>query len=103
MVDTVERIERQAPYLEERNKALLDQLFGTFNAETGNFSGGLLDPQAFPELFAIPEYKMAGQYGRDEEGNITGLGPETFATQLFQTDENADGIPDFFRALSRLL
>jgi hypothetical protein len=109
MVDTVERIERQAPYLEARNKALLDQLFGEFDEETGNFSGGILDPESFPDLFKIPEYKMAGQYGRDEEGNITGaqydedgnliegtgIGAETFATQLFQTDENKDGIPDF--------
>ena len=84
MVETVERIERQAPYLEARNKALIDQLFGTFDEETGNFSGGILDAEAYPDLFKIAQYEIAGQ---DPS--------ETFAVEAMNVDEDGDGIPDW--------
>tara|TARA_R100001509_G_scaffold20031_3_gene10380 strand:+ start:2300 stop:3475 length:1176 start_codon:yes stop_codon:yes gene_type:complete len=93
--DSLTQTTRKAPYLEAREKALLDQLFGTFNEDTGDFSGGLFDPKEYPDLFKIPEYKIAGQTGRDSEGNITGLGPETFAYEAMMEDVDGDGVPDF--------
>ena len=110
MVTTSETIARRAPYIEAREKALFDELFGSFDEGSGTFSGGLLDAELYPELFTIPQYEIAGQMGRDpetgaitgiqydEEGNVvegTGLGAETFASQVMATDANKDGIPDW--------
>ncbi len=113
--------EQQRPeYIERLEKALLGQIFGTEN-ESGALTGGILDAAAYPNLFRVAPYKMAGQTGRAEPirfddivdnagnvigkkpiyaegvqpGDITGLGLETFAAQALSQDSNNDGIPDF--------
>jgi len=102
--DTLVTTQRKPEYIEAREKALFDQLFGSFDEATGTFSGGLLDPnyvdpvtgeKPYADLFTIPDYELADQTGRDADGNITGLGPETYAYEVMMTDANNDGIPDW--------
>lgn len=57
MAEVVESINRRPEYIEEREKALLDQIFGKYNEETGQYEGGTMQQ---PDLFNIPEYRMAG-------------------------------------------
>jgi len=57
MSETYETIQRRPQYIEEREQALLDPVFGEF--KDGSYSGGLLDADAYPDLFKIPEYKIA--------------------------------------------
>lgn len=101
--DTLVTTQRKPEYIEAREKALFDQLFGTLSPD-GTFSGGLLDPKyvdpetgekPYEDLFTIPDYEIADQTGRDAEGDITGLGPETYAYEVMMTDANNDGIPDW--------
>ncbi len=40
MNEVVESINRRPEYIEEREKALLDQIFGKYNEETGQYEGG---------------------------------------------------------------
>lgn len=88
---TSETIQRRPEYIERLEKALLSGIFG--EEKNGDLSGGLLQD---PNLFNIARYELAGQQGRDPStGNITGLGPETFATQYVVEDANNDGVPDF--------
>tara|TARA_R100000808_G_scaffold1584_1_gene7059 strand:+ start:1132 stop:2235 length:1104 start_codon:yes stop_codon:yes gene_type:complete len=87
-----ESIQRRPEYIELREKALLDAIFGKYDPGSNAFSDGLIQD---PNLFQIAPYEIAGQYGRDETGAITGLGPETFATQAMMVDRDEDGIPDF--------
>lgn len=108
MADPVTTIQRRPEYLELREKALLDAIFGEYNPETQQFTGGLIND---PKYFTIPEYKLAGQYGRDDEtGQITGFGLETFGSQFLQEDSRGaydpvtqtfatgpDRIPDFMQ------
>ena len=108
MADPVTTITRRPDYLELREKALLDAIFGDYDPNTKTFSGGLIQD---PEYFKIPEYKMAGQYGRDPvTGQITGFGLETFGSQFLQEDSRGaydpvtqtfaagpDRIPDFMQ------
>jgi hypothetical protein len=54
-----------------------------------------LDAEQYPGMFQIAPYQIAGQQGRDAEGNITGFGLETFGAQALSQDSNNDGIPDF--------
>ena len=90
---TIENVQRRPEYIETREKALLDAIFGTQGPE--GFTGGLLQRE---DLFGIAPYRLAGQQGRDPEtGAITGLGPETFAAQYVVEDANNDGIPDFMQ------
>lgn len=91
-----ETVQRRPEYIEAREKALLDAIMGTQGPE--GFTGGLLqetDDQGFRKYFNIAPYAMARQQGRDDEGNITGFGLETFAAQALSQDANNDGIPDF--------
>ena len=57
MNEVVESINRRPEYIEEREKALLDQIFGKYNEETGQYEGGTIQQE---NLFNIPEYRMAG-------------------------------------------
>ena len=95
MADPVTTITRRPDYLELREKALLDAIFGTYDDTTKEFSGGLIQD---PDYFKIPEYKLAGQYGRDPDtGQIIDFGLETFASQYLQQDSDGDKIPDFMQ------
>jgi len=93
---SVTTIQRRPEYIELREKALLDAIFGNYDADTG-FSGGLIQD---PELFRIAPYELAAQQGRDEAGNITGFGLETFAAQALSQDLDGDGTPDFLQRYS---
>ena len=57
MSETYETIQRRPEYIEQREQALLDKIFGTESG--GVFTGGLIDAEAYPDLFKIPEYKIA--------------------------------------------
>jgi len=57
MSETYETIQRRPEYIEQREQALLDKIFGTESG--GVFTGGLVDAEAYPDLFKIPEYKIA--------------------------------------------
>ena len=57
MSETYETIQRRPEYIEQREQALLDKIFGTESG--GVFTGGLVDAEAYPDLFRIPEYKIA--------------------------------------------
>jgi len=105
---TQTQIQRRPEYLETIEKGLLDAIFGTpTEDESGatTYLGGLLQRRAplpttedgqLTSLFEVAPYQLAGQIGRDPEtGEITGLGPETYATQAVSEDLNNDGIPDF--------
>tara|TARA_R100000773_G_C4214300_1_gene113253 strand:+ start:710 stop:1684 length:975 start_codon:yes stop_codon:yes gene_type:complete len=95
MADPVTTIQRRPDYLELREKALLDAIFGTYDPNTKEFSDGLIQRE---DLFTIPEYKLAGQYGRDPDtGQIVDFGLETFASQYLQQDSDGDKIPDFMQ------
>lgn len=84
--------QRRPEYIELREKALLDAIFGDYNANTG-FSGGLIQD---PELFKIAPYAMAQQQGRDPvTGAITGFGLETYGSQYLSQDQDGNGVPDF--------
>lgn len=92
MVDyATETTQRKPEYIELREKALLDAIFGEYDPSTG-FTGGMIQD---PSMFLIPEYRLAGQQGRAATGEITGFGPETYGMQYVQQDLNNDGIPDF--------
>lgn len=91
-----ETVQRRPEYIETREKALLDAIMGTQGPE--GFTGGLIqetDDEGFRKYFNIAPYAMARQQGRDDEGNITSFGLETFASQALSQDANNDGIPDF--------
>jgi len=89
-------VQRRPEYIEAREKALLDAIMGQQGPD--GFTGGLIqqtDDEGFRKYFNIAPYAMARQQGRDDEGNITGFGLETFASQALSEDANNDGIPDF--------
>ena len=108
MADPVTTITRRPEYLELREKALLDAIFGTYDPKTKEFSDGLIQRK---DLFNIDPYEIAGQYGRDPDtGQITGFGLETFGSQFLQEDSRGaydpvtgtfaagpDKIPDFMQ------
>jgi len=108
MADPVTTIQRRPDYLELREKALLDAIFGDYDTKTKEFSDGLIQRE---DLFTIPEYKLAGQYGRDPDtGQIIDFGLETFGSQFLQEDSRGaydpetqtfasgpDNIPDFMQ------
>ena len=99
MVSRAETVQRRPEYIERLEKALLGQIFGT--EQDGALKGGILDADAFPNLFRVAPYQIAGQIGRDPEtGAIVGLGPETFATQVVMEDLDNDGRPDFLERYS---
>lgn len=94
MVDyATETTQRKPEYIELREKALLDAIFGEYDSSTG-FTGGMIQD---PSMFLIPEYRLAGQQGRDATGAIIGFGPETYGMQYVQQDQNGDGVPDFIQ------
>ena len=57
MAEVVESINRRPEYIEEREKALLDQIFGKYNEETGEYEGGTMQQE---DLFRVPEYRQPG-------------------------------------------
>ena len=112
LVSRAETTQRRPEYIERLEKALLGQIFG-IEDDSGVLRGGILDAEAYPDLFRVAPYQMAGQTGRAQPigynpetgapiyaegvqpGDITGFGLETFATQALSQDSNNDGIPDF--------
>ena len=87
-------INRRPEYLELREKALLDAIFGEYDPATG-FTGGLIQD---PNMFKIAPFRLAQQVGRDPStGDITGFGLETFASQRLSEDQDGDGTPDFMQ------
>ena len=60
MSETYETIQRRPEYIEEREQALIDKIFGNADAN-GVYTGGLIDAEEYPDLFKIPEYKIAGE------------------------------------------
>jgi len=94
MADPYVQINRRPEYLELREKALLDAIFGEYDPNTG-FSGGLIQD---PDMFKIAPFRLAQQIGRDPStGEITGFGLETFASQRLSQDQDGDGTPDFMQ------
>lgn len=93
---SVTTVQRRPEYIELREKALLDAIFGEYDASKG-FTGGLIQD---PNLFKIAPYALASQQGRDAAGNITGFGLETFASQALSQDLDKDGTPDFLQRYS---
>lgn len=92
MAEPYTTIQRRPEYIELREKALLDAIFGDYDSSTG-FSGGLIQD---PQMFQIAPYRLAQQMGRDPvTGQITDFGLETFGTQYLQQDQDGDGVPDF--------
>ena len=106
-----ETIQSRPEYIERLERALLSGIFGQEvgyqdpaltipytgegTAPYARLEGGLLDAEQYPGMFQIAPYQIAGQQGRDAEGNITGFGLETFGVQALSQDSNNDGIPDF--------
>ena len=94
MADPYVTVNRRPEYLELREKALLDAIFGEYDPNTG-FSGGLIQD---PDMFKIAPFRLAQQIGRDPStGEITGFGLETFASQRLSQDQDGDGTPDFMQ------
>ena len=84
MSETYETIQRRPEYIEQREQALLDKIFGTESG--GVFTGGLVDAEAYPDLFKIPEYKIAGE---------TDLEKSIYNT--FDTDEERQAFMDRYQ------
>ena len=94
MSEPMVTINRRPEYLELREKALLDAIFGEYDPATG-FTGGLIQD---PNMFKIAPFRLAQQVGRDPStGDITGFGLETFASQRLSQDQDGDGTPDFMQ------
>ena len=52
---------RQLPaYMQDYDEALLAQIFGTPDEE-GVLQGGIMDAEAYPDLFNVPDYVQAGE------------------------------------------
>ncbi len=52
---------RQLPaYMQEYDEALLGQIFGVPD-EDGVLQGGIMDAEAYPDLFKVPDYVQAGE------------------------------------------
>ena len=52
---------RQLPaYMQDYDEALLAQIFGTPDAD-GVLQGGIMDADAYPDLFKVPDYVQAGE------------------------------------------
>ena len=52
---------RQLPaYMQDYDEALLAQIFGTPDAD-GVLQGGIMDAEAYPDLFKVPDYVQAGE------------------------------------------
>ena len=52
---------RQLPaYMQEYDEALLGQIFGVQDAD-GVLQGGIMDAEAYPDLFKVPDYVQAGE------------------------------------------
>jgi len=113
MSDTTQTIIKQSPqYIQDLEQALFARIYGTPD-DSGVLTGGILDPEAYPDIFQIPDYVQAGAdplqaavtgtlgtaegrqafmdrylpYFQDAEGNVRYL-PEAGA----QLDEGADTI-----------
>ena len=94
MSEPMVTVNRRPEYLELREKALLDAIFGEYDEATG-FSGGLIQD---PNMFKIAPFRLAQQMGRDPStGEITDFGLETFASQRLSQDQDGDGTPDFMQ------
>ena len=61
----VETVQRRPEYIELREKALLDAIFGQYDDQTG-FSGGLIQD---PDMFKIAPYKIAQRSGLENYAN----------------------------------
>ena len=86
MSETYETIQRRPEYIEQREQALLDKIFGRYDEESESYSGGLLDAEAYPDLFKIPEYKMAAE--TDLEKSVYGS---------FDTDQERQAFMDRYQ------
>lgn len=113
MSDTTQTIIQQRPqYIQDLEQALFARIYGTPD-DSGVLTGGILDPEAYPDIFQIPDYEQAKAdplqaavtetlgtaegrqtfmdrylpYFQDAEGNVRYL-PEAGA----QLDEGADTI-----------
>ena len=84
MSETYETIQRRPEYIEQREQALLDKIFGT--SSDGVYTGGLIDAEAYPDLFKIPEYKIAPE---------TDLEQSIYNT--FDTDEERQAFMDRYQ------
>jgi len=84
MSETYETIQRRPEYIEQREQALLDKIFGT--SSDGVYTGGLVDAEAYPDLFKIPEYKIAPE---------TDLEQSIYNT--FDTDEERQAFMDRYQ------
>ena len=84
MSETYETIQRRPEYIEQREQALLDKIFGTSSG--GVYTGGLIDAEAYPDLFKIPEYKIAPE---------TDLEQSIYNT--FDTDEERQAFMDRYQ------
>jgi len=92
MADPYVTVNRRPEYLELREKALLDAIFGEYSKSKG-FTGGLIQD---PDMFKIAPFRLAEQVGRDPvTGEITDFGLETYGSQFLQQDTDGDGVPDF--------
>jgi len=61
MSDTTSIVTKQLPaYMQEYDEALLAQIFGTPDAD-GVLQGGIMDAEAYPDLFKVPDYIQAGE------------------------------------------
>ena len=89
MTETLTRVDRRPQYIENREQLLLDKIFGT-PTTTGEgadavttYTGGLLDAEAYPDLFKIPEYQLAEQ-----------TDPQLAALSVFDTPEGRQAFMD---------
>lgn len=98
MVETIEQIQRRPEYIEQREKALLDQVFGQYNAETGRWEGGMLQQ---PGLFDIPEYRFTGASPLQEEAFARAMSPEFAMRYQPYFDAASDFMTGAGGALSR--
>ena len=58
---TTSVVTNQLPaYMQDYDEALLAQIFGTPDAD-GVLQGGIMDAEAYPDLFKVPDYVQAGE------------------------------------------
>ena len=77
--ETIETVQRRPQYVEEREQLVLDKIFGTPTTGddgTVTYTGGLIDASEYPDLFKIPEYKLAGQTDLERSVQNTFATPE---------------------------
>ena len=78
MSDTTTQIVQQLPpeYIQDLEIALFERIYGTPDS-SGVLSGGIIDPEAYPDIFQIPDYVQAGidpatSTAAQLQGSVTG-------------------------------